>query len=441
MAPTRKESKLVPLFVLLLGIASLTSLSAQDLPERPQGTSDASQATSGEELGRYSPALNGNLAIDLVGGPRFHWLIGGSLTGAYDDLTRVGKFHTQSGVSLLDPELGFMGHTQHFRYIFQYDPTLPVYYKEKFWPTQPFHSGSVSSSIDLSPRWTLSFAASGRYGDQTLRQLTSLGFEAVGTIPIAGSNSALFALDAGKVLASDGHLTLDWQQGLRNRLGPSISHSYYDFQAPANQALTQNTHTNSSSAGLTFDRAVSRRTTVQAFGLAKRIYDPIPCWSYGGGLGVSFTPSSFSRILVSAGPQASSSLCGRSKTVYVHALWAAWLNPATRVYVGADRDLIIAYRVRGRWEDAAVAGLSRRLSSATSAGVYGGLVRGDRLGTLSPDLGYFLAPYVRRTLSKNVALVVTYRRFFWQVDVGHLHRNLELLRLEWTPLPEGGANF
>jgi hypothetical protein len=445
MGPTRKDSKSFLILVFLVGIPSLTGLRAQVLSDRSlsiqQGTSEAGPPTSTEELGRYSPSLNGGLVIDLLGGPRFRWLFGGSLTGAYDDFTRVGQFHTQSGVSLLDPELGITGHGHRFRYIFQYDPTLPIYYKQRFWPTQPFHSASLSSAVDLAPRLNLSFAASGRYGDETLRQLTSLGFEAVGTIPVAGSDSALVALDRGKVLGSDGHLSLDWHQSLRNRLTLSIGHSYYELQALTNQAPRPTSHTNDSSAALTFGRGINKRTTVQAFGLAKRIHDPIPCWSYGGGLGGSFTPTAFSKILVSAGPQASSALCGRSKTVFVHALWAAWLDPATRVYVGINRDLVIAYRLRGRWEDSAVLGLSRRLTSTTSAGAYGGFVRGDRLAALTPDLGYFLAPYLRRELSGNLALIVTYRRFFWRNDVGVLHRNLELLRLEWSPPAEGSTKF
>lgn len=416
------------------------SQAEEQTPE--QGSDGAEQAVSktNETPGPYVVLQGNGQVVDLSSGPSLQWVYGASLAGIYYDFARARGPRTASGVSLGTPYLGLLGRTHKFYYMVNYTPSLPFFLNHKFWPTQPFELGSFFLTGHLTRRWSWSLDFFGSYGDETLRRLAPLAFEIAGSTPIASATSAVFEAGDRKVLASSSSFGLQWQRNAHDRVNLNLRHSYLHYGPGQESIVSPSSHVNSSRAGLDYAHRISERSSIQLVGNATRVYNPRQCFNYGVGLGFAFNNPRYS-VQLNGGPAKTSAGCGARLTTFAHALLTGRLSTRTSGYVGLDRHYSTAYRLNGRWEDVAVAGIEKEATASTSGGFSGGYVRGDRLGALPSNHGYFLSPYVRRMLSKNFSLVASYRRFYWSAGIVKTSSNMEILSLEWSPLPAGAYRF
>lgn len=407
-----------------------------------QGSVGAEQALS-EKSGTQGPyvVLQGTgQVVDLSGGPPLQWVYGANVAGIYYDFAPARGPHTVSGVSLGTPYLGLLGRTHKAYYMFNYTPSLPFFVKNKFWPTQPFELGSFFFTEQLTRRWSWSLDFFGSYGDEALRRLAPLAFEIAGNTGIASATSAVFEAGDRKVLASSGGFGLEWQRSPHDRIDFNLRHSYLNYGPGQEPVVSPSSHVNNSRAGFGYAHRISERTAIQLLGNATLVYDPRQCINYGVGLGFDFNSPRYS-VELNAGPAKTSAGCGARLTTFVHAQMTGRLGKTTVGYAGLDRHYSTAYRLNARWEDVAVAGIGKEATAFVSGGFNGGYVRGDRRGALPSNRGYFLSPYVRWMLSKSFSLVASYRRFYWTAGRLKTSSNVEILSLEWSPLPAGAHRF
>lgn len=422
-----------PFLVVTLGLAVSIGAALSAWAQREGGSSDtaAEESSTGTKTGSqiYVPALNSNRLINLGEVNRFLLLYGMGVTQGYDD--RVGDTVRQAraDLSIWSPYVGLAAQTSKTRYVFQYAPFVTHYTSQNL-PTQAFHRTSFFSLGQLAPRWEWNFSASGSYGDESLRLLAPLAFNANGDIPMADPSSVTFELGSSRVFRSETAIGLGWRRNERDRVEFTLGHSYYTF-------FGTNEPNNVVGALVNYSHAVSERTSVRAYGNMHNRFGQFFCRSVGGGVGVVTELSRRTTLELSGGPQINSPRCGKQQAYNFHAALVWRVNPTTRTYVAVNREFSTAYRARSRWEDNAVVGLARRITSMTEAGFDGGFGRGEPVDRSSALRGFFLSSYFRWSLSRTVNTIATYRRFYRTVGNENLNRNIVMFSLEWSPAPVG----
>lgn len=393
-------------------------------------TSGSSSARGSAESTSYVSTLNSDDLLMMGEGTRTHFFYGSSFSGIYDDRIGDTTERIKGGLFVVSPNIGIASQTDNAHFVFQYGGSVTGYTNRDL-GTRFFQSASFRADGDFNARWGWNLATSAGFGDDDLRLLGPLQFNAVGSVPVADPSSLAFELGTQRVFGSEGSLGFQWRRNSRQRVGFSFLHSYHRFFQAGEDS-------NVGTFRITFDHDISRKATFRIFAQAHRAFDRFVCSSYGGGIGVILNPNSRTTMELSFGPQINTpARCGKQQAVNFHWALSSWLTRSTRGYVSADREFSTTFLARSRWQDSVVAGLNQNLGRRTDVGFDLGYLRTDRVDESSLYQGYLASGHFRLRLARPLSLTASYRWFYREIGDLILNRNLAMLTLRWSPRPVG----
>jgi hypothetical protein len=337
-------------------------------------------------------------------------------------------------MAVLQPYVGLMGRTRTGFFVLQYAPSIVPYNTQTAGSTA-YHTVAFDAAADVTPRLKWNFDVRSGYGAEMGRLTGNLDAQRITSgVPMADISYASLQPFGGNSLDAGVQAGVTYQLTRRDTLGVMLGEAYSTFlfdpgiQQPKFRS-------NAVWAGLSFDRAVSEKVALRAYGTETRVFSNVlPCSSFSGGLGMILQPVRSVSVDVGAGP---SSGCG-AQAANFHATISQSLLNRLSLYAGGARQLNTLYRLNSRWEDDVFAGFSRHFRRA-EVGVDAGYYHGQALELPAPSQGYFMSPRLNYglSLSRFTSIGFSYRRFHESGLGGGRDISFAMVSVSVSPSPLG----
>jgi len=400
--------------------------------------------STGRMLGGGIMVTNPTALIEAqgVGGPatspmaqyRYLFLYGMSSSVAYRD-AMPGVLNDKSDVALLlNPYVGLVGRTRTGSYLLNYTVDAMPHDTAQS-PPAVFHQVSATMNGFITKNVDWSVTGIGGYGSEASRILGPLSYQVVTNFPTADTSNAILAGLNDTVLTGSLDGTLGWQKSPRDRFAFELTSAYTSY-TPGTTGLSipGANHAVSEGGTIRYDRAVSPRTSLAAFGDLFHVSSMGSCSTYGGGLGITHEASHRVSMGLQGGPQFSTKGCGGPQSAMFTGNLLVRATARTRVYLVGGRTFTTVYRLHSSWDDNISAGVERdsRLFVFNFDAMY---VRGG----LQPSYeGLLVGPSVRYRMWRTLSWLVGYRRFHgssWDLHSGSM--NFGTVTMLWEPRPIG----
>jgi hypothetical protein len=278
----------------------------------------------------------------------------------------------------------------------------------------------------VNERWSWDFQASGSYGQDSIRFLGSPQTVAVGEVPGTGPNSASYLADAGTVTYAEGGVGAKYRKSERDSLEIRFVNAYTHYTGldESNSFATLN---------LAYDRDLSPRLGLLAYGQNTYYYGALHCKSYGGGVGLNWKPSENTLLSLSGGPQIDTSECGSQQGFAYSFSFSTRLSGKSQIYLLSDRQPTTSYLGPGLWQESSSGGYQRQVMSRGTVSFDVGYVASDTLTAVDSYHGtYFDCIYVYH-LDHGLRASYSYRGYVGDSGGTHFSRNVALFSISWTP--------
>jgi hypothetical protein len=344
---------------------------------------------------------------------RYQFFYGGSVDSVYtDNVADVGGTNTGNLYSTsINPYLAFFMPNKTGRYLVQYSGVINPDDTFNGGP-QAYHTLTVSAMGSFSERLYWMASASGSYGSESARLQGPLSFLVVQGNPVVDTSSTAVLQAAKNVAFVQNSVGLGWLRSRRDRFTLTAFHIYTGIEGDrANDPQAVGTHANSIGSRLEYDRSLTQRIDLRAYGQAETVLNGPTCNTYGAGLGLGMKLSHSVELAVSGGPQWSTSTCGSPQSFDVRGALVKNFGNQDKVYAYITRMMTTFALLDSRWEDTAGAGFSTTRGRFTLT-ADAGYLRGTPITTIVPAYhGYFVAPRADFRLTNSLSFEVGYRNF------------------------------
>jgi len=409
-------------YAVSLGTGELINLNVPQSTGSTQGADPNSQGEyiDGMRVKGTGKQLNGRLFYGLS-----------AATGYTDSVSGLGISPGFS--STVNPFVALLRPTRTGSFLLQYSATIApndVYSRD----TEVFHTFGGAIQGALSRRWFWTISGSGNYGSQLARLQAPLNFVVVQGTPVVNAGSTAVLLRSNNVAFTEGMAHLEWWKSPQETLGFAVVHSY--TRADGDPAIPLSTPSSSNTIGVKADynRIVSSRLAMQAYGEMETLIAGSRCESIGGGLGVSMKVNQKVGLNFAGGPQFTTPGCGGSQSANFSAAVTVNLTNRDRFYLSANRQFSAAYQTNGVWEDNVAAGFSKVKGRFTLTTDSGYVHAQQRSPLLEPYRGYFVTPKIGMRISETLSCSAAYRNFHgFGGDLGRGNLSLSVFSIEWHP--------
>lgn len=341
---------------------------------------------------------------------RYQFFYGGAIESVYTN--NIGN--TTPGVSndlystAIEPYVAVFMPTHTGRFLAQYSGVITPTDTQGGDP-QAFHTITLSGMGSFSPRLFWGVSTSGSYGSESARLQGPLSFLVVSATPVADTTSDAVLLNANNVAFWENRLSLGWLKSRRDRFTLTAFHTYTGIQGDTVDPL--GSHANSIGAKLEYNRSLTQRIDMRAFGEADTVLTGPTCNTYGAGVGLGMRLSHSVVFDIAGGPQWSNANCGSPQSANFSASLVKNFGNRDRIYASVNRQFTTFATVDSRWEDNATVGFSKGISRVTLT-TDAGYLRGTSVTNVIPAYhGYFIAPRARLKVTNALGFTAGYRVF------------------------------
>ena len=341
---------------------------------------------------------------------RYQFFYGGAIESVYTN--NIGN--TTPGVSndlystAIEPYMALFMPTRTGRFLAQYSGIITPT-DTQGGDAQAFHTITLSGMGSFSPRLFWGVSSSGSYGSESARLQGPLSFLVISATPVADTTSDAVLLNANNVAFLENRVQLGWLKSRRDRFTLSAFHTYTGIQSDAAQPV--GSHANSVGSKLEYDRSMTQRVDLRAFGEADTVLTGPTCNTYGVGVGLGVKMSHSVVFDIAGGPQWSNANCGSPQSANFSASLVKNFGNRDRIYASVNRQFTTFATVDSRWEDNATVGFSKGISRVTLT-TDAGYLRGTSVTNVIPAYhGYFIAPRARLKVTNAVGFTAGYRVF------------------------------
>lgn len=384
---------------------------------------DQSTDAAPSEGQHFAAALDGMGLISLSGSIPSHLLVGMTLSGGWDSNPDSLTQGTGSPFYFVSPYLAFQRSTPKSETLVQYQPTITGY--SAMYGNQMLHVGSAQILESISDRWSMKLDARGSYGQNTIRLLGSQESVPVGDVPGTGPGAASYLSQGGNVTDASVTLGAAYQTSQRNTLELQGTNGFTRF---AGYAATSSIAT----ATVAFARELTPTMRGSAYAQNSQYYGSLSCESYGGGMGLDWSPRSSVSISFSGGPQFDAPECGAQQGFAYRLSVNKTLPAKSGIYLLSSRLPGTSYLGPGLWQDSISGGYSRQVTNAGIMRLNLEYLRSTGMGGGSYDAAYADAEY-NHTLGRGLIASFTYRGYLDGSGGAYTRRNLVMFSVEWAP--------
>ena len=355
---------------------------------------------------------------------RLRYLFGSGATQGFDSAA-AGSSGLPTGVSVLDGYVAATVQNSKSFVLLQHATTFTHYSAEEI-QGQVFHRTAVLASGDFSRRLNWNIEGQSTLGDDALRLVNPLPERMVGQFSTAEPVSAAYGIDQGRIWGGGVSGSLNWKPDLDRTVTVTVRNSYH-------HRFSDDLSSNIVTGRIEYLKAQTDRTSFGIFGQTVHETGEILCNTGGAGFEFTTRMTLEMEMELAAGPEFSTTGCGRRQAFNLHAAVAGAVNSSTRVYATANREFSSGYVRRGTWEDNVVVGVGKKLNRQFSWSADAGYVKGTLISSLITYQGYFASTELRKRISESLTAVATYRRFDHSVSSQGVRRNVVMVSLQWTP--------
>jgi hypothetical protein len=414
-----------------------SSQSDEDAPAQwPTTASDDTRSIPESQLStnmkrpeEYTPSLDGGL-IAMRQARITHLMVGatGSFALGSDPEDLNISSAPSSGTSILSPYVGITASTVRTQIVAQYEATLTRYTSAGYAP-QTIHFGSLRLASDLSPRLNIDGKLSGSYGQDSVRFLGPQQSVDVGGVAGVGAGSATYLPNAGMSTNLDGSMGLHYKESERETLSIGITDNFSRYSG-----LTGTNSVVLTTAG--YDRGVSPRLSILAYGQGAYYYGTVECAGVGGGAGFKWQFREGSSVSLSGGPLIDSSACKSQQGFSFNTAGALRITGKSQVYVLASRQPSVSYLGGGLWQTSVSGGYQRQLGPKATLSFDVSHITSSDFANAGAYSGSYFAAAINRRLGHGIGTTLTYRSY--QGSSGNSSAtnssgNIVMFSLMWTP--------
>lgn len=439
---------------LTLALVAMALLAAPGFGQDANTSLDPSANTSNSTQYSVSPmsstlisnpaeveALRNGLSGDEPSRPmplaHYQFIYGASTSAIYQSGNTLSSGGTEAGNSVIaSPFIGLLGRTRTGSYRLDYTASVGAYNSLGQSQTA-FHQLSMSIDGMFSRRWSWGLSASSGYGSQVARETAPLAFRFLANAPAPDASNAVINDLATNLLSSQFSGTLGWLASPQSHISLSLNGAFTSTDgARPSAASAIATQSISTGARLQYERTISSTLSWRGYGQMEHTLGGLPCSSFGGGAGLSYTPNRRLTLSGEAGPEHSGPNCGGQQSVNFNANAGFKLDQRTSIAANVSRVFTTLYRLNSRWEDDMSGEISRQFESF-EVGVDGGFVHGQPLAIGLPAYrGYFFTPRISRKLTRTLAMTFEYRRFYGSaLSSASGNASYAMFSLQWSPKP------
>jgi hypothetical protein len=385
---------------------------------------DTTPKAGEEQQMQYAPALNGTGLISLDSSAPSHLLFGATFSGGWDSNPENQANGVASGLYTLSPYLGIQANTPKAQYLVQYQSTNTGFSSNYARQTMNIASARILGSGN--ERWSWDLKALGSYGQDSIRFLGSPQTVAVGEVPGTSPNSASYLANAGTVTYVEGDVGARYRKSERDTIEIRFTNafSHYTGFDESNSIATIN---------LAYDRDLTPRLGLLAYGQNTYYYGALQCKSYGGGFGLNWKPSEMTLLSLSGGPQIDTSGCASQQGFAYSASFSTRLSGKSQIYLLSARQPTTSYLGPGLWQESSSGGYQRQVGTKGTVSFDVGYVASDTLTTVNSYHGtYFDCIYASR-LGHGLRASYSYRGYLGDSGGTRFSRNVALFSIVWTP--------
>jgi len=332
--------------------------------------------------------------------------------------------------SLLSPYVGLLGRTRTGDYLLNYTGTV-MPYDTAGSPPVAFNqvTATVNGFFSRNVNWSVS--GNGGFGSESARILGPLSYQVVAGLPTADSSNGILAGLNESVFTGLVNATLGWQKSAHSRFDFALTSSYTSYTSGTSTSGLPGSNRSIDEGGtITYERLISPRTTLSAFGDMFHLSSATSCTTYGGGVGIAHEASRKLSVSAEGGPQFSTLGCGGQQGFSFRGSVTMRPTARTYAYLVVNRSFSTAYRVRSTWDDNISSGIAR-YSRLVELSLDTTWVRG---GVQPSYEGLLIGPSVRYRMRPTLSWLVGYRRFHgssWDFRSGNM--NFGSVTLAWEP--------
>ena len=373
----------------------------------------------------YVPALDGSGLIDLSSPVRTHLLVGGTYSGGWDSNPDDLANGAASGAYVFSPYLGLQINSSNAHYLLQYQPTIRQYTSNHY-AGGMMNLASLKVVGNLSDRWHWDLKASGSHGQDSIRLLAPVQTEAIGNVPGTGSGSASYFPDAGTVTYISGEVGAHYDRSDRDIIEVQVANSYNRYSGLEETSSI-------ASIVLSYQRAISSSTSVNAYEQTSYYYGSINCGSVGFGIGANWKVRENMTLSLSGGPQLDSASCGKQQGFAYSVAFSTRISAKSQIYATSARQPTTTYLGPGLWQESASAGYQRELTPSRTFGVDVGYVSSDALSATDSYHGTYFDGTYSHHLGHAFTAAISYRNYAGNWGQTNFSRQVALFSLAWTP--------
>jgi hypothetical protein len=392
---------------------------------------DVGNASSGQPPISLTEYTDGLRTREQAKEYRREFFYGVSVASAYTSAYAALGIPSQVSTTI-SPYMALMMPTKTGSFILQYDAVVNPHDSSVLGKgPQAYQAFSLTAQGAMSRRLSWTLIASGGYGSEATRLEGPLTFSVVQNIPVLDASSTVL-LPATNVLFFANTARLIFQKNERNSFGFTLVHTYTGIDGDPSNPNASGQHSNALGVKVDYEHVISTRLALTSYADEETVLSGSPCYTYGGGVGLSARLTRAISLDVAGGPQFTSAGCGGQQGANFSAILVGHVNQKDRVYLSASRQFTTAYQTRGTWQDNVAAGFSKSMGRATFA-TDAGFVR-ETLVNAPAYHGYFVAPRLHVKIVNSLGFTAGYRAF--RVTGGGLPSgvlNFAAVSLDWYP--------
>ena len=391
-------------------------------------SNDSTQASSVQQTETtYVPALNASGLIALDETLRTQLLVGANYSSGWDSNPAQQHNGAGTGTILFSPYIGVQISSANTQAVLQYQPTIQRY------PFSQFSSGAMnlaSATIAgrINDRWHWDFNGSGNYGDDYIRQLAPSQTEAVGNVPGASSNTAMYLPGAGTVTYANGEADARYSISARNTIEVQGSNSY-----SKSSGFQQNAG-GTSSVMLDYHHMVTPLLALSAYTQSLYSYGLINCNSFGGGVRITWQPRADTTLDLSGGPQLGAGSCSSQSGFAYSAAYNTRLTGSSQIYATSSRQTIASYLGQSQWLEASAVGYQREFSRANTLSADIGYVNSDSVLSTASYHNLYVDGVYSKHIGRALSFSISYRNYSGTLGAASYTRHIALISLSWSPM-------
>lgn len=376
----------------------------------------------------YASSLNGGGAPIATRSTRHAQLLYSLSTSQGYDSNIAGPFsNVNSYTSIYEGYLGGLWRFSKGYALVQQDSAFTFFGSSQIQGSSSgFHQTAVIGDYEFNPNLDLLFEASSSIGNNTLTQLLPATQVLIHGIPVISPANATAGLDLGFVWGTDLVGSLNWKPDSRD---------IFSFRAEnANrQFYGLDLHDNRQTYKLIYQRGLSERAFVGAYGLTRHETGIAACDSYGFGLSATVKPTNRTYLQAEGGPEFDSTGCLRHQGFELHFAGTYQTSRTSNIYALVDRQLSSGFVPNSTWQDDASAGFAKQLTRRLWWSVGAGYERGFIFPTLAAYHGIYAQTEFRQRLSNSFTFEGLYRRLDQSITGLGSQRNIIVFTLRWSP--------